>query len=46
MREETGMKFRAMFLLCHFCLLRGESSRKIEFPDLFALDLEGEGIFV
>jgi hypothetical protein len=43
--EETGIKL-TMFLLCHFCLLRGESSRRIELPDLFALDLGDEGKFM
>ena len=31
------------FLLSHFCLLRGESAHKAEFPDLQLIQLEGEG---
>lgn len=31
------------FLLSHFCLLRGESARKAELPDLQVVNLEGEG---
>ena len=31
------------FLLSHFCLLRGESARGAEFPDLQTINLEGEG---
>ena len=31
-----------MLLLCYFCLLRGESVRRCELADLFALDLENE----
>jgi hypothetical protein len=39
----SGAKNKLMFLLCHFCLLRGESVRRCELADLFALDLENEG---
>lgn len=31
------------FLLSHFCLLRGESARKAELPDLQVVNVEGEG---
>lgn len=31
------------FLLSHYCLLRGESARKAELPDLQVVNLEGEG---
>jgi hypothetical protein len=34
---------RLMFLLGHFCLMRGECVRRIELADMFALDLENEG---
>ena len=35
--------FQAMFLLTHFCLMRGESVRKLELADMFILDLENVG---
>lgn len=31
------------FLLSHFCLLRGESARAAEFPDLQVVNIENEG---
>ncbi len=34
---------QCMFLLSHFCLMRGESVRRIEWADLFLLALQNEG---
>ena len=32
-----------MFLLTHFCLMRGESVQRLELADMFIWDLENEG---
>jgi hypothetical protein len=39
----ASLKYRAMFLLTHFCLLRGESVRRLDLADMFLLELENEG---
>lgn len=43
--EKSVKDFRnnLSFLLSHFCLLRGESARKAELPDLQLVDIENEG---
>lgn len=40
---EQGYRDRAVFLMQHTMLLRGESTRRMELTDLFTLDLEDEG---
>ena len=37
------LRNRMCHLLCHSCLLRGESARSLELPDLFSVELENEG---
>ncbi|POM67506.1 Hypothetical protein PHPALM_16482, partial [Phytophthora palmivora] len=45
MNLNTGddLRNRMSHLLCHACLLRGESARNLELPDLFSVPLEHEG---
>ncbi|ETK91048.1 hypothetical protein F441_23107 [Phytophthora nicotianae CJ01A1] len=45
MNLNTGsdLRNRMSHFLCHACLLRGESARNIELPDLFSVELEHEG---
>jgi hypothetical protein len=38
-----GLRNAVAFLLSHFCLLRGDSARKAEFPGLQVINLENEG---
>ncbi|KAI3633127.1 hypothetical protein MIR68_009202 [Amoeboaphelidium protococcarum] len=39
----NGLRDRFMFLMAHYCLLRGESLRALELADLYAIKLENEG---
>jgi hypothetical protein len=41
--KTTDFRNSLAFLLSHFCLLRGESARKAELPNLQVINLEGEG---
>ncbi|OWZ08441.1 hypothetical protein PHMEG_00019017, partial [Phytophthora megakarya] len=45
MNLNTGpdLRNRMSHFLCHACLLRGESARNMELPDLFSVILENEG---
>ncbi|KAE8964038.1 hypothetical protein PR001_g29185 [Phytophthora rubi] len=45
MNLNTGsdLRNRLSHFLCHACLLRGESARNLELPDLFSVVLEHEG---
>ena len=43
-KKTSDLRNGLCFLLSHFCLLRGESARKAELPDLQVVDLENEGI--
>ncbi|KAK1941972.1 hypothetical protein P3T76_006294 [Phytophthora citrophthora] len=46
MNLNTGgdLRNRLSHFLCHACLLRGESARNMELPDLFSVELEHEGL--
>jgi hypothetical protein len=35
--SKSDLRNKAMFLLCHFCMMRGEDSRALELPDLFCI---------
>jgi hypothetical protein len=39
----NDLRNRMIHFLCHACLLRGESARNLELPDLFSVVLEHEG---
>lgn len=43
-KKTSDLRNGLCFLLSHFCLLRGESARQAEFPDLQVVNLEDEGI--
>lgn len=43
LNSQIGLRSNIMFLLAHFCLMRGESVRMCELADLFALKLANEG---
>ncbi|DAZ95808.1 TPA: hypothetical protein N0F65_009204, partial [Lagenidium giganteum] len=41
--NSEGLRDRMAHLLCHSCLLRGESARNLELADMFSVMLEKEG---
>jgi hypothetical protein len=41
--SSAGLRNRLSHLQSHFCLLRGENGRELEFADMFCLEFENQG---